>query len=187
MGEAVVECPLFPVFIVGVFGSAGGSGSNSLIWSVSGDGAGLLDPIGGPGSSVSALNVTGGSFDNSSGDPGVKFWVEMLTQALTHDDLVGLNQQSGLLSWSSVVGGVKLGQSCTGINCHPVGKCLGNALSPHAFITSIISSATLGSISTPRFSRLRSSKLSAAILEDKASSCDRSSEFEGMNNLDSGF
>ena len=65
--EAGVESPS-SVFIVGVLGSAGGSGSNSLIWSVSGDGAALFESIDGPDSSASAFNLTGGSFDSFSGD-----------------------------------------------------------------------------------------------------------------------
>ena len=70
--EVGVECPLFPPSIVGVLGSTGGNGSNSLIWSVNGDGAGLFDPIDNPDSSASALNLTGGSFDSSSVDSSVK-------------------------------------------------------------------------------------------------------------------
>lgn len=42
--EAGVECPSSSPFVVGVLFSTGidGSGSNSLIWSVSGDGAELF-------------------------------------------------------------------------------------------------------------------------------------------------
>ena len=67
--EAGVESPSSPS-VVGVLGSAcaSDSGSNSLIWSVSGDGAALFRPVDNPDSSVSSLNLTGGSFDSSSGD-----------------------------------------------------------------------------------------------------------------------
>ena len=71
MKETGVKCPSSP-FIVGVLGSASGSGSNSLIWSGSGDGAGLFGLIDSPDSSASVVNLTGGSFDSSSGDSCVK-------------------------------------------------------------------------------------------------------------------
>jgi hypothetical protein len=64
--------PPFLPLITGVPGSTCDRGSNSLIWRVKGDGTGLFDPIDGSDSSVSAFNLTGGSFDSSSGGSGVK-------------------------------------------------------------------------------------------------------------------
>jgi len=77
VGEADVELLSLPPFVVGVLDSVGvcDSGSNSLIWSVSGDGAGLFEqPIDRPDSSTSAFSPTGGSFDSSSVKLRVEAW-----------------------------------------------------------------------------------------------------------------
>lgn len=92
MREAGLDRPTSP-FIVGVLGSTGddGMGSSSLMWSVSGDGAGLFEPIDSPDSSISAPSLTGGSFDNSSEIHVLAPSIKLPRHALTHDDLVSFD------------------------------------------------------------------------------------------------
>jgi hypothetical protein len=117
--DTEVECPSFPPSTDKVLDSIdGGIGSSSLIWSINGDGAGLFDPIDNLDSSVSARNLTGGSFDSSSEDSRLNSGPRALMQVLTHDDFVSFDQQSGLLSRSSRTRRVKLGQSCIAVSCY---------------------------------------------------------------------